>query len=341
MGTKIYNITAELASTNDEMKQPVQSEYEKYILDLTQPIADAECLLSIGNIPTFPKEELIALSAKAKQGKSQFIYYVIGTMLAGQSRGAVTPLQGSYKILLFDTEQSESSLQKGCYRAMRFAGLQENKMDERFQPFFLRKVDYRKRLELIKEAIDKLKPTFVVIDGIRDLIHDFNNVTESSNLIQELLTLASEYKCTILCVLHQNKGMDKNMRGHLGTELLNKVTDCFEVEKDKKTGHFKISCTDSRNIPCPDFAFSINEEGDFCIEESPVKVDRGVASKEKMEQIFRECFSEHQAMTYTALVKAYMERGEVKKTTAKDCVRAALQNGFLLNSDALYRIASD
>ena len=133
-----------------------------------------------------------------------------------------------------------------------------------FCPFSLRKVDYRKRLDLIKSAIREMKPTFVVIDGIRDLIQDFNNITESANLIQELLSLATDYKCTILCVLHQNKGyQDENMRGHLGTELLNKVTDSFKVEKIEKTGVFKVSCTDSRNVPCPALAFSIDEEGDF------------------------------------------------------------------------------
>lgn len=338
MATKKSKIAADLATAAVEVSTP---DYKKYLLDLAQPVADAECLLTIGNIDTFPKGELIALTAKAKQGKSQFIYYIIAAMLAGQPRGIVAPSQGSYKILLFDTEQSAASLQKGCKRIMRFAGLNETQNDNRFIPFFLRKVDYRERLKLIKEAICDLKPTFVIVDGIRDLIQDINNIMESVNLIQDLLTLATEHKCTILCVLHQNKGQDKNMRGHLGTELLNKVTDCFEVVKAKTTGQFKVTCTDSRNIPCPDLAFSINEESDFCAEDVPVKVDTSVDSDEKMKRIFRRCFSECQSMTYTELVDAYKQQADVGVSTAKSQIRKAKEKGFLLNDKKMYHLASD
>lgn len=338
MATKESKIAADLATAAVEVSTP---DYKKYLLDLAQPVADAEYLLTIGNIDTFPKGELIALTAKAKQGKSQFIYYIIATMLAGQSRGIVAPSQGPYKILLFDTEQSAASLQKGCKRIMRFAELEETQNDDRFSPFFLRKVDYRERLKLIKEAISNLKPTFVIIDGIRDLIQDINNIMESVNLIQELLTLATEHKCTILCVLHQNKGQDKNMRGHLGTELLNKVTDCFEVVKTKAPEQFKVTCTDSRNIPCPDLAFSINEEGDFCAEDVPVKVDTSVGTDEKMKRNFRQCFSKRQSMTYTELLDAYKLHGKVEKTTAKNYIKKAKDEGFLSVSNKQYSLSSE
>ena len=342
MVTKKENLTAKLEAVTKKASEPKQPEYLTYLLDLTQPVADAEYLLSIGNIDTFPKGELIALNAKAKNGKSQFIYYLIATMLAGQPRGSVSPLQDSYKILLFDTEQSAASLQKGCYRAMRFAGLEETQNDDRFCPFSLRKVDYRKRLDLIKSAIREMKPTFVVIDGIRDLIQDFNNITESANLIQELLSLATDYKCTILCVLHQNKGyQDENMRGHLGTELLNKVTDSFKVEKIEKTGVFKVSCTDSRNVPCPALAFSIDEEGDFCIEDVPVKdkVDKDKAANEKMEQIFRECFSNVSGLRQGVLKKAYMEKSGKSDSTAERTIKSAIEKGILLKRDSVYSLS--
>ena len=96
MVTKKENLTAKLEAVTKKASEPKQPEYLTYLLDLTQPVADAEYLLSIGNIDTFPKGELIALNAKAKNGKSQFIYYLIATMLAGQPRGSVSPLQDSY-----------------------------------------------------------------------------------------------------------------------------------------------------------------------------------------------------------------------------------------------------
>lgn len=293
----------------------------------------------IGNIATIPKGELIAITGQAKQGKSQFEYYLIATMLGGRSLGGVSPSLELYKVLLFDTEQSQANLQKCCQRALRFADIPDNNNDVRFIPFFLRPLTIDERLKVIEEVIKTEKPNIVFIDGIRDLLNDFNDIRESNNLIQKLLRWITEYRCTIVCVLHQNKNNSREMRGHLGTELLNKVTDCFEVRK--KGGVFTVSCTASRNAPCPDLAFSINEKGDFCIEDIPVKNDEKNVANEKWKRGLRECFSEHQSMTYTELINAYMQQGDIGKSTAKSHIKEAKEEGFLSLSNKLYCIASD
>lgn len=328
-----------LAKEKEEMSKPVELTYKQHILDLTQPIVDAEFLFSIGNIATIPEGELIAITGQAKQGKSQFEYYLIATMLGGHSLGGVSPLLESYKVLLFDTEQSQANLQKCCQRALRFADIPDNNNDMRFIPFFLRPLKIDERLEVIEEAIKNEKPNIVFIDGIRDLLNDFNDIRESNNLIQKLLRWITEHRCTIVCVLHQNKGNNKEMRGHLGTELLNKVTDCFEVSN--KSGVFTVSCTASRNVPCAGLAFSIDEGGDFCAEDVPIKDDKKKVANEKRKRVLCECFSERQSMTYTELVDACMKQGGVEKSTAKNYIREAQKKGFLSLSNKLYRIASD
>ena len=335
----IDELSTGLAKEEEEMSKPVEPAYKQHILDLTQPIVDAEFLFSIGNIATIPKGELIAITGQAKQGKSQFEYYLIATMLGGRPLGGVSPSLKSYKVLLFDTEQSQANLQKCCQRALRFADIPDNNNDVRFIPFFLRPLMIDERVKVIEEAIKTEKPNIVFIDGIRDLLNDFNDIRASNELIQNLLRWITEYRCTIVCVLHQNKNNSREMRGHLGTELLNKVTDCFEVRK--KGGVFTVSCIASRNAPCPDLAFSIDEEGDFCIEDIPVKNDGKNVANEKRKRVLRECFSEHQSMTYTELINAYMQQGDVRKSTAKNHIKEAKEEGFLSLSDKLYCIASD
>ena len=95
-----------------------------------------------------------------------------------------------------------------------------------------RPLTIEERRKTIEDAIKEEKPDIIFIDGVRDLLQDFNSLEQSNELIQWLLSLTAEYGCTIVSVLHQNKSKeDGNMRGHLGTELLNKLTDCFEVSK--------------------------------------------------------------------------------------------------------------
>ena len=130
---------------------------------------------------------------------------------------------------------------------------------------------------------------------------------QSNDLIQWLLQLTAEYGCTIVSVLHQNKAKeDGNMRGHLGTELLNKLTDCFEVSK--KDGKFIVTCTDSRNVPCSDFAFSIDAEGNFQTEETEAE-NKNNARIADIQRVLRLCFKEHQSMGYMDLVRCYALAG--------------------------------
>lgn len=62
-----------------------------------------------------------------------------------------------------------------------------------------------------------------VIDGVADLLEDFNDVGQSSEIINSLMRLSAENDVAIINVLHTNKRKDdSDMKGHLGTLLLQK-----------------------------------------------------------------------------------------------------------------------
>ncbi|EJX06902.1 hypothetical protein EVA_04986 [gut metagenome] len=203
MGFDLRSLEKEMQEVQSEVRA-AESAYKKYILDLSLPINEAKFLFSIGGVSTIPAGELIGLKGRAKQGKSQFEYVLIAVMLSGVCKGNIKPLQEQYKVLLFDTEQSQASLKKCCQRALKYAGLPTDKNDDRFIPFFLRPVSIKERRTTIEDAIREEKPDIVFIDGVRDLLQDFNNLEQSNELIQWLLSLTSEYACTIVSVLHQN-----------------------------------------------------------------------------------------------------------------------------------------
>ena len=205
MGVNVLQeLSAEQAKFKAEMTED-RFRYKNHVLDLSQPINEPKFLFSIGNIPSIPVGELIGIKGRAKQGKSQWEYILISVMLAGISKGDVIPLQDRYKVLLFDTEQSQASLKKCCQRALKFAGLPTDKNDTHFLPFFMRPLTIEERRKTIEDAIKEEKPDIIFIDGVRDLLQDFNSLEQSNELIQWLLSLTAEYGCTIVSVLHQNK----------------------------------------------------------------------------------------------------------------------------------------
>ena len=334
------NVLQELSAEQMKFKAEITEDKLKYrlhILDLSLPTNEPKFMFSIGGVPTIPQGELVGIKGRAKMGKSQFEYYLIAVMLASASRGSVKPLQDHYKILLFDTEQSQASLKKCCQRALNFAGLPSDENNEYFLPFFMRPLSIEERRKVISDAVEAEKPDIVFIDGVRDLLQDFNNLDQSNDLIQWLLSLTAEYGCTIVSVLHQNKAKDDgNMRGHLGTELLNKLTDCFEVSK--KDGKFIVSCTDSRNVPCGDLAFSINGEGNFQTEES-IAENKNSARAAEIQRVLKLCFKDKASMKYGELVEAYQLEAAVSERTAKNHVKEAKDNDFISVQNGFYSLA--
>lgn len=334
------NVLQELSTEQAKFKAKITEDrfkYKNHVLDLSQPINEPKFLFSIGNIPSIPAGELIGIKGRAKQGKSQWEYILISVMLAGISKGEIKPLQPHYKVLLFDTEQSQASLKKCCQRALKFAGLPTDKNDVRFMPFFMRPLSIEERKRVIEDAIKEEKPDIVFIDGVRDLLQDFNSLEQSNDLIQWLLHLTAEYGCTIVSVLHQNKSKDDgNMRGHLGTELLNKLTDCFEVSK--KDGKFLVTCTDSRNVPCADFAFSIDADGNFQVEETTTE-NKDAARATEIQRVLNLCFEKRSQYGYRELVAAYALEAAASESTSKRRVEEAKKFDFLkVGSDGRYQL---
>ena len=333
------NVLQELSAEQMKFKAEITEDKLKYrlhILDLSLPTNEPKFMFSIGGVPTIPLAELIGIKGRAKVGKSQFEYYLIAVMLASASRGSVKPLQDRYKILLFDTEQSQASLKKCCQRALNFAGLPPDKNNDCFMPFFMRPLSIEERRKVIADAVEAEKPDIVFIDGVRDLLQDFNSLDQSNDLIQWLLSLTAEYGCTIVSVLHQNKAKDDgNMRGHLGTELLNKLTDCFEVSK--KDGKFLVSCTDSRNVPCADLAFSIDAEGNFQPEEAS-SGDKSSARAAEIQRVLKLCFKDKPFMRYGELVEAYKLEAAVSDRTAQRAIKDAKEYDFLCVTEDSYTV---
>ena len=98
--------------------------------------------------------------------------------------------------------------------------------------FNVRGVAWKERRDLLREAVTRCKPDLVIVDGIRDLVNDINDGVLAQEVMEELMHLATERNCCIVCVLHQNKsGEDHNLRGWIGTELMNKAFEVYSCEK--------------------------------------------------------------------------------------------------------------
>ena len=84
--------------------------------------------------------------------------------------------------------------------------------------------------------------SILVLDGILDLISDFNSVEQSFFLIQWLKKITKIHNLLILCVLHLGK-KEQNSIGHIGSYLDRKAQSVLKIEKNKENKTIDLSAT--------------------------------------------------------------------------------------------------
>ena len=217
-----------------------------------------EFLYSWNGTPCFARGELVAVTGKAKSGKTYLNSLLMaaagGTGCLGLQRLREQPL----RVVWIDTEQSEDTT---CEILRDRIGplMDRQPDDDHYHVFNLRQVRWQDRMTLVLSAIAICKPELVIFDGIRDVVGDINNYEEAQNTIAQLLRVASEFRTCIVCVLHQNKAVeDKTLRGALGSELQNKSFETYECTKNPDTRIFSVRQSATRKYDMPNRI-------DFCL----------------------------------------------------------------------------
>lgn len=229
--------------------------------DMTAPDKPDDFRLSIGGIGIVPSGGITAVSGQAKQGKTQFLVAMTAVMMSGRPFGSMKRETPPNRVLWIDTEQDERPLKKSLKRLYHLAGIPQGTPSEEvgLDILALRRFSAAVRLARIQFETDKYDPDVIVIDGIGDLLRDFNDLVDSRAVVDWLM--ANCFDRNIFVIIHTNEGTNK-MRGHLGTEVKNKCSDQFVVSLSK--GHFEATHVISRDrlIPEP-FSFKFGTDGNL------------------------------------------------------------------------------
>lgn len=249
----------------EKLRQQFVENLRKFRVSANDEFPPEVCLLEIDGVPFFAKGDIHAIKAKQKQGKTNAISIMVAAILCGKW-GRLKGLLENAKVLVIDTEQKDADAQLVYNRTLALAGLPKEDIYDHFQTFALRALDTKDKLEAVKALIADFKPDIVFIDGVVDMMGNFNEVDDSKQIIEELMRMSTKEVSgidpAIVCVLHTNKAdLDHNMRGHAGTMLAQKSGNVFEVSK--KEGVISVSCTDSRHQEVPTWSFTFDKDGNI------------------------------------------------------------------------------
>ena len=296
-------------------------------------------------VPCFAKGELVAVTGKAKSGKTYLNSILMAAAgleqvhasAAGSRRGSLLGLEriseAPMRVVWIDTEQSEDTTCE-ILRDRIGAMMGEAANEDTFHVFNLRRIPWQERILLVLSAISVCKPDIVIFDGIRDVVGDINNYEEAQKVIGQLLAVASEYHTCIVCVLHQNKAVeDKTLRGALGTELQNKSFETYECTKNPDTRIFTIRQVATRKY---DMASRI----DFCVDKEGLPSACQAAEEEvrlDVRDVFRQSLRGNSEMRACALKAQVRIRYGIKSdATYMTLLNEALAQGILIK-----RVVSD
>ena len=261
-------------------------ELRPYLLDAREDYPEPYYMLEFNGVPFSTLGGIQAITGQKKNGKTFVLAQLMATVLAPDSPRVHDNLPGLTvpqrtlehlghlpKVLYVDTEMERLNSAKVLRRVHWLCGWDMKVPNERLNVLWMRTIEstnteaaFQKRWRLIKLAIEMLSPDIVFIDGVRDIIGDFNDNAQSSALVQELMAIAEKRGICIWNVLHLNPrpGNDdeSKMRGHLGTELGNKVTDTIASTKHKDGNgvNFTVKQLDARGKDMDDWKFEVTDQ---------------------------------------------------------------------------------
>lgn len=289
--------------------------------------------IRIDGIGALPRKDIFAIKAKSKQGKSQAATILLAATLGCETLGITRAEASKARVIYFDTEQADYNTLRIGHRINHLMGWETESTNARLRVYNMREWAWEDKLPFIAQEIESYRPTMVVIDGIADLLINFNDIEQSASIILDLMQIASIFCCSIGCVLHENKSKDdNNMKGHLGTLLLQKASDIFEITK--KGDVFTLQQTESRNKPVNDISWRMDDLGYIHRhDKDPQQIAKEVS--EAKAATWRQIFARLDVTEtrYKDLVQTYMDVEGLKVTQAKIAIKKALEEGYLKKTE--------
>lgn len=334
------------------------AEIDGDMLDFSEQYRPPRHTMERGGVPFADVGEMHLISGKPGNGKTGLMSQLEATTLCG-SFGNMIARQVAHRIrneqtgeieekvipsrlLHIDTEQGKDDTIAFKNRVCSMAGMTSEEAAQHF--FILRLRDTEtasERWRKILKAIWTVKPTDIFIDGMLDIVEDYNDQKECQPIIRKCMMLATYYDASLWAVLHENPLVDK-LVGTLGSIAQRKVSEIFVVVKVKQS---ELKENDRRN-DLPDIYFRVKQVkargkdvSDWLFRYDtniggwgqPVEIEengtRVVGSKEM--QLMKECNERFKGFKWTSTGVSY---SDLERHLASQGITSNRKKGDLINA---------
>jgi len=154
-------------------------------------------------------------------------------MIAACLRGIIFNFCGrneSKKVVLFDTEQNLPDIEIGLWKIVELTG--GDKHPENLEVISLNALDADDQLCCIEQYMkDSQDVGFVAVDGLLDLVNDFNDIRESKDCYIRIKKLIKDYKIHFCGIIHTGTANENQALGHIGRVFQRKAESVIEIKE--------------------------------------------------------------------------------------------------------------
>ena len=333
-------------------------EVDDDFLNFEKPYRPPRYTMERNGIPFADVGELHIISGKPGNGKTGLMSQLMSASLSGQhgntlkrevphkvkneETGEIEEKMVPTVLLYIDTEQGEDDTIAIKNRVCSMANIDYSKPSQQFHILRLRDTETaEQRWRKILKAIYLKKPTDIFLDGMLDIVNDYNDQTECQPIIRKCMMLATHYDSSLWAVLHENPLVDK-LVGTLGSITQRKVSEIFTVIKVKQSElkesdrradlpeiYFRVKQVKARGRDVADWLFEyITNAGGWG---QPVELeDNGahvVGSREM--QLMKECNERFKAFNWTSIGATY---SDLERHLANQGITSNRKKGDLINA---------
>ena len=336
--------------------------------------------LSWCGIPFAPLGNIHALTGQSGHGKTMTFSQIITAILGGQfgNLKCILPADVKRTVLYIDTEMSKNDTLRVRERIYRLLGWRWGDHHPELKILRLRDVQPAEvvqqptsngqsqqrqekaaktglplleariavtRWKMVLQAIWEIRPTVAFIDGMLDVIRDYNDIEECQEAITKCMQVSSYYNCSMWCLVHQNPGRNDKMAGSLGSILERKVTDILSTvkEKNKESGAvtFTVTQLKARGADVPDWQYYVEDDRDhigmpklITNDTQAMPDDKREAYQKDLDDIFKETGIQNMGgMRYTEIINALKNLGYTNHGKQEKIIKDGVSEGLIYRHD--------
>lgn len=299
-----------------------------------------------------PQEEKILFTIEGKNiGTSQSFVTFQGLPKAGKSTFITSIIASAFttwdifncklsfpkdrkRLCYIDTESSDYDY----YRVLERIRMQiiTDFLPHNFDSFLFREDNANDIKLMIEQYLEENKDcSIIIIDGVLDLIANFNDVEQSFYLVQWLKKITKKYDLLVLLVLHLGK-KDQNSIGHIGSYLDRKSQSVLRIEKNKQNNTLDLAAqflrsTEDFNPICIQYQGGswVQVNNDQSVQDKSIY---GIDKKRLLHQVLSE------PKNYNQLVNDLAEITGKGISTIKKLVKQLIVDGSIVKHNELYKI---